>query len=266
MRFGTSAAMLHSAAYSPVLGRSLVRSPHMRNFKLSKGPTRRSLPILARAGVQGKVEAPAISAGKLSSVLLTLALSGGTTGTFLDGIHSRAQVLIYDSAPIQMGGLMTSLWVPPLLAAFYFVLGGTVIFADSRLAPVDKTTRRAMQHASLSKMALSFGALAAMLELSSYLYSHDYESNTICLILAACAALNYLVFDSTKQGLSLAVMVAVAAPATELLLMGGGHLWHYPAADLYPNIAGGMLKWVPFCYFFYVPAVSNLARFIWKAL
>lgn len=204
--------------------------------------------------------------GKLSSVLVTLAFSGATTGTLLDGIHSRVGVLVYDNAPLVVGGLHTSAWVPPLLAAFYFVMGGLVIFFDSSMAQSDPTTRGALKGASLSKMVMSFGALAAMLELSAILYNSDMQSSTICIVLALCAALNYLIFDSTKQGLALALFCALGAPLVELVLMQSMHLWHYPLGDLHTNVAGGIARWVPFCYFFYTPALSNLARYLWKIM
>ena len=199
-------------------------------------------------------------------MLLTLALSGATTGTLLDGIHSRVGVLIYDSAPIVIGGLHTSAWIPPLLAAFYFVTGGLVIFFDTRLVASDPTTRGALRDASLAKMVFSFATLAAMLELSAYLYSTNIESSSICLVLALCAAINYLVFDSTKQGLALALFVALGAPLIELVLMQSMHVWHYPDGDLHTAVAGGIVRWVPFCYFFYTPAISNLVRYLWKVM
>lgn len=209
--------------------------------------------------------APA-SQGKLSSVLLTLAACGATTGTLLDGIHSRAGVLVYDAAPVVAGGLPTSMWVPPLLAAFYFVMGGLVIFFDTRMAASDPVTRGALRGASLTKMVLSFGALAAMLELSAVMYGNDVQSSTICLALALAAAANYLVFDSTKQGLALALLCALGAPLVELVLMQSVGLWHYPGGDLHTSVAGGICRWVPFCYFFYTPAISNLARFLLKVM
>jgi len=191
-------------------------------------------------------------------------MSGATFGTLLDGIHSRVGLLIYDSAPLQLEGLSTSAWVPPLLAAFYFVMGGLVIYFDSRMVGYDPTTRAALREINLPKMVVSFGVLAAMLELSAYMYSSDMKSSTICLALALCAAINYLVLDSTKQGLALAVLCALGAPLAELVLMQSMHVWHYPAGDLYTSFAGGLCRFVPFCYFFYVPAVSNLARYLWK--
>jgi len=173
--------------------------------------------ITCRAQGNGNTKVSPLSnaqrSGKLSNVLSVLALTGASTGTLLDGIHSRVHLLVYDSAPFIIGGLHTSAWVPPLLASLYCVLGGIVLYADYRLAPSDSTTQKAMKHASLSRMAISFAALAAMLELSAVLYTNNVGSSSICVVLAACASLNYLIFDSTKQGLALAVLCALGAPA-----------------------------------------------------
>ena len=92
----------------------------------------------------------------MSTTLLSLALTGAGAGTLLDGIHSSVDVLVYDSLPVTIGGLHTSLWVPPLLGAFYFVLGGLVIFFDGKMIATDPTTKGAMRSASLPKLILSF--------------------------------------------------------------------------------------------------------------
>jgi endoplasmic reticulum chaperone BiP len=189
---------------------------------------------------------------KLTSVLTALALTGATTGTLLDGIHSRVQVLIYDSMPLQIGGLQTSMWVPILLAGFYAVVGGLVLWTDYRLASGgDGPTLASLRWASLSKTAISFGALTAMLELSSVLYASHHPSELIAVILAALASINYLAFDGTKQGLALAALCAFGAPAIELLLMNPLHLWHYPLGDLWAmsGEGSGIPRWVPLCYF-----------------
>ena len=65
-------------------------------------------------------------------------------------------------------------------------------------------------------------ALAATLALSSALYANDVPADQISLVLAACAAANYLVFDGTKQGLALALLCALACPASEVRPRGGG--------------------------------------------
>lgn len=206
---------------------------------------------------------------RLPSVLTVLAVTGATTGTLLDTIHSKAHVLVYDVGTMQLGGAESSLWVPPLLAAYYAILGSIILWSDYRLAASgDGPTIGSLKASGLSRTALSFGALAAMLELSSVLYTSHHPSELIAFALAAVAAVNYLAFDGTKQGLLLAAVCALGAPAVELLLMSMLHLWHYPQGDLW-SFAGewsGIPRWVPLCYFMYVPAVANYTRWLWKIL
>lgn len=203
---------------------------------------------------------------RLGQVLGLLGITGATAGTLLDGIHSKVQLLIYDKMSVVIGNLPTSLYVPPLLASFYVVLGGLVLWADYRLSG-DVNTQQALRRSdSLFLMVTSFGALAAMLEVSSYLYSNGASYDLICLALAGLAAANYLLFDGTKQGLVLALLCATAAPASELVLMQYLGLWHYPEANMLTTMAGGIPSWVPWCYFFYVPAVANLSRFLWRMM
>lgn len=57
-----------------------------------------------------------LEVGDVASIVATLGLTGSTIGTYMDGIHTRAQVLIYDKLPLVHGGLHTSAVVPPLLA------------------------------------------------------------------------------------------------------------------------------------------------------
>ncbi|PRW59595.1 luminal binding Bip2 [Chlorella sorokiniana] len=204
--------------------------------------------------------------GDLFSIITTLGLTGGSVGTYLDGIHSRVQVLVYDKLALIHGGLHTSAIVPPLLAAFYIVLGGLYIKADGWLLERgDQSTEAAYRRCNLGTMCLSFGALAASLALSSVLYANDVPADQISLVLAGCAAANYLVFDSTKQGLALALLCAVACPASELMLMHIGQLWHYPEATLFTEIPhSGIPSWVPWCYFIYTSAVAQLTRYLKK--
>ena len=56
------------------------------------------------------------SVGDIISIATTLGLTGASIGTYMDGIHSRVQVLVYDKLPLVHGGLHTSAVVPPLLA------------------------------------------------------------------------------------------------------------------------------------------------------
>jgi hypothetical protein len=196
----------------------------------------------------------------------TLGLTGASIGTYLDGIHSRVGVLVYDKAPIIHGSLHTSAFVPPLLAAFYMVLGGLYVPADSWLLERgDTATQTAYRRCNLGTMCLSFGGLAATLALSSAMYAADMPADQISQALAVCAAANYLIFDGTKQGLGLALLCALACPASELMLMHIGQVWHYPGATAFTEIPhSGMPSWVPWCYFIYTSAISQLTRFLKK--
>ncbi|PSC68359.1 luminal binding Bip2 [Micractinium conductrix] len=184
----------------------------------------------------------------------------------MDGIHSSVGVLVYDKLPLVHGGLHTSAFVPPLLAAFYLALGGLYLAADGWfLEGSDAATESAFRRCNLGTMCLSFGAVAATLALSSGLYAADVSPDQISLALMGCAALNYLVFDGTKQGLALGLLCALVCPASELMLMHILQLWHYPEATILTEIPhSGMLAWVPWCYFAYTPAVAQLSRYLRK--
>lgn len=151
--------------------------------------------------------------------------------------------------------------MPPLLGTFYVVLALLTIAADNN-SPGPATAaaqQRASDSSSVGFLALNFGALAASLALSADLYNSQQPSNVIFGILAAVTALNWAVFDRTKQGLGLAALCGLGAPAAEVVLMAVTHCWRYPRAD----VAGVFVSWVPWCYAFYTPAVSNLARYLW---
>ncbi|GLC71905.1 hypothetical protein PLESTF_001179400 [Pleodorina starrii] len=241
----------------------------------------------------------------------TLANSGALTGTLLDGIHSRMRLqagaaadpgrrpggrllrervyrgvgnsenrrLVYDTAPIVLGGLKTSLAVPPLLALFYVVLGSLHPLMDN-LNPSPETTAVRSRCNDVGFVALAFGVLAALLQLSATLYdnvsarvynTYDMHDMKDCggvpywqihLILGSAALLNWRLFDGTRQGILLALLCGLGAPAAELLLLQVVPLWHYPRADL----GGAFVSWVFWCYFFYTPALGGLARYLWSTM
>lgn len=58
---------------------------------------------------------------------------GAVGGTLLDGVHSRVGLQVYDVLPLTLlgGTLRTSLLVPPLLGAFYAVLGTLFALSDN---------------------------------------------------------------------------------------------------------------------------------------
>ncbi len=73
--------------------------------------------------------------GDVASIVATLGLTGSTIGTYMDGIHTRAQVLIYDKLPLVHGGLHTSAVVPPLLAGEHRGKQGHGTLSEGQSAP-----------------------------------------------------------------------------------------------------------------------------------
>ena len=113
------------------------------------------------------------------------------------------------------------------------------------------------QRAQAPFVALSTGATAALLALSAVLYQQGVPYPVITGVLAAAAIANWKLFDGTRQGAYVAVLCGLAAPLSELVIIRLG-LWHYMHPDLFG--AQGIPSWVPFCYVFYTPPLSNLAR------
>lgn len=191
------------------------------------------------------------------------------------------QVAAYDFA-----GLHSSVWVAPLLGAYYAVIGPLHILLDKLAAQSDasqdgasdfsvsgilrpiaealrsagniSSTRRLEESVSLPNLALNTGILALLLEVSAVLYSRNVPYLGIHAILSLLAAANWKVFDSTRQGLALALLCGFAAPLSELVLINGFGVWQYPHPDVFGP--GGVPSWTFWCYFFYTPTVGNLAR------
>ena len=115
---------------------------------------------------------------------------------------------------------------------------------------------------SVPGLALNTGILALLLEISALLYSKDVPYLGIHIVLGLLAVVNWKVFDGTRQGLALATLCGVAAPLSELVLINGFGVWQYPHPDLFGP--GGIPSWTFWCYFFYTPAVGNIARTLRK--
>lgn len=79
-------------------------------------------------------------------------------------------------------------------------------------------------------------------------------------MLALGGAAHWAALDRTRQGLALCGLCAVAAPASELVIINWLGWWQYGAPDVLG--AGGFPSWVPWCYFFYTPSVLSLARWL----
>ncbi|KAF5842220.1 hypothetical protein DUNSADRAFT_8620, partial [Dunaliella salina] len=178
-----------------------------------------------------------------------------------DGLHSSKALQVYDLGAIQLGGLNTSLAVPPLLGVFYAVLGALVPLADNIFLDEPSTQRAQERARDVRFVALGFGILVVLTYASAVLYDSGMPFNQISLVLGLGAIVNWFLLDGTKQGLALSTICAIGAPAAELVLLHFVPLWHYPRGDI---LGGAFVSWVPWCYFFYVPAVQNLARFLWS--
>ncbi|KAG2485666.1 hypothetical protein HYH03_015638 [Edaphochlamys debaryana] len=190
-----------------------------------------------------------------------MAYSGVFMGPLLDGIHSRVGLQVYDVAPLVFGGLRTSALVPVLLAVFYAVLGALHPLADN-LSPSPETESVRQRSSDVLYVALTFGALAGLLYLSATLYDQGVPYWQIHAILGTATIINWRIFDGTRQGLILAAVCGLGAPAAEALLLQIAPLWHYPRAD----VGGFFVSWVCWCYAFYTPSVGNTARYAWNLM
>ena len=166
---------------------------------------------------------------------------------------------VYELWPWHLGGLQTSLLVPPLLGTFYVSLGVLVWLADNLTADSPATAAARQRASSYPFIALCYGACAASLQLSAALYASHTPYDQIGATLAGVCVASWLLLERTRQGAGLAALCAVAAPASELLLMAAWHTWSYSQ----PDVLGCFVSWVPACYFFYTMVPVNLSRFLW---
>lgn len=110
----------------------------------------------------------------------------------------------------------------------------------------------------------------ALLALSAALHSRGVSPDAELAVLALCVFPFWAVVDRTVMTAVLAVLVALTAPACELLLMNGPGLWHYPTAENVALDFGGpplllahsLPVWVAACYGGYTVWVAALARWL----
>lgn len=155
-----SIAEYYRAHQLPVLARGSSGSGKTRQMRTNRtgssstgsSKTRKQVPLADPQRWQQRYTS------KLGPVILALAITGASLGPWLDGIHSRVGLIIYDRLPLTIGSLHTSLTVPILLSAFYAVLGSAFAFFDYRMAAGgDATTQEALGRSSLTQLALCFG-------------------------------------------------------------------------------------------------------------
>lgn len=124
-------------------------------------------------------------------------------------------------------------------------------------------TEDTLQRQSWPFLALNTGIVAVLLLLSAVLYKNEVPYPSILGILALCGMASWQAFDRTRQGILLAALSAIAAPISELVIINIFGLWQYPHPDIFGP--GGVPSWIICCYFFYTPAVGNIARLLNKS-
>jgi len=147
--------------------------------------------------------------------------------------------------------------VPPLLGAFYLIVGLLHLFLDQR-AP----QKRSKATGTARKTATSLLVLALFIDVSAELYRAGVPSNVEAYTLFAAAEFVWLFLDGSWLG-----FVGTLCPLAEIPLIKLLGCWSYPNADVH-LLGEGLVSWTTTCYFVYTPFLANLARWLdsWLAL
>lgn len=196
---------------------------------------------------------------------IALAASGAVLGPLCDGQHSKYGVLHYVNAtmlnvPICNLQLETCWWVPLLFGFAAVILGVGHPALDDRtvhhgqFAPhYDVNPPWSVVMVGISAFVLQYAA-SGVLEVP-LLYQAVAGVPALDTLLCGTAVLHWYAFDRSPQGMFMALLTAVAGPATEIFLINKLGLYHYNHATWV-----GIPTWIPWVYFCGSPAVGNLGR------
>ncbi|KAK9845425.1 hypothetical protein WJX81_006137 [Elliptochloris bilobata] len=187
----------------------------------------------------------------VSKLLLTALVCSSTFGFFIQVSHNNGFLPKYDVLQFKVGPALQSGVIPLVLAPIWLLYGYLQPLLDTMFKDDPATQVATARARSLAYVMLNWGVIVAMFLASDYVYLANFPHWQCSAILAALWLANYKAFDSTRQGLLLALLLLVGAPSGESFIVNVLHLWHYDRPDIL-----GVPHWAGWCYAAYTHGVE----------